>query len=376
MIQTQRFTVALTPLDAALRLLLDGVTQVDPIDVAIEDAIGRVAAEMPPLTAGLPDFNVAISDGWALRSRDLVGASSYSPLNLTMAPPWVEAGERMPDGCDCVLDSDLAEQTGALFQALGEVTPGHGVRRAGKDLAAGHSLVSAGQRIDAIALLAVLAAGLDRLQVRSPRVRIIDVPSRVGSTASMQFLCEFAKAAGARVSQSIASGRDAVSISAAVGGNSCDLWVIVGGTGIGRTDAATCALKSSGALLAHGLAMLPGRSTAVGRIGDAPVILVPRAPDQALAACLLLLQPALDRLTGRVPRTSTTRPLIRKISSAIGVAELVLLKVSEGGWMPLAIAHLSLDAIVSADAWLVVPSDSEGFAAGTPVEALTLHEGL
>ena len=35
---------------------------------------------------------------------------------------------------------------------------------------------------------------------------------------------------------------------------------------------------------------------------------------------------------------------------------------------------LSLDAIARAEAWLAVPGGSEGFAAGTPVDAYMLRE--
>lgn len=374
MIQTQRLTVALTPLDAALGLLLGDVTPVGVIDVAIAEALGCVAAEMPSPKKGSPEFSVATTDGWALRARDIVGASSYSPLQLPKAPPWVEAGERMPDGCDCVLDADLAEQAGALLQVLAEALPGHGVRRAGNDLKAGRSIVAEGRRISAADLLVMRAAGLDRVQVRSPRVRVIDVASVDGNVASSQFICEFVKTAGARMLPSRAAGRDAVSIAAAIDAEPCDMLAIVGGTGFGRTDSTIHALASRDALLAHGLALQPGRTAAIGKIGKTPVIAIPGAPDQALAVCLMLLQPALDKLSARAPRAGVTRPLARKIASAIGVAELSLLKTSDGAWMPLATGHLSLSAIVDADAWYVVPADSEGYPAATPLEALPLRE--
>ena len=375
MIQTQRFTVALTPLDTALGLLLGGVARVDATAVAHVDALGCIAAELPPLKMSLPEFSVATTDGWVVRARDIVGASSYSPLVLSKPPPWVEAGERIPDGCDCVLDADLAEHSGALFQVLAEATPGHGVCRAGKDLAAGHRIVAPGRRVSAIDLLAVRAAGLECVQIRSPLVRVIDVPSADGATESFQFVREFVKACGARVSLARAAARDLASISAAIGQEKHDLLLFVGGTGLGRTDATVHALGSRDALLAHGLALQPGRTAAIGKIGNTPVLAIPGAPDQALAACLMLMQPVLDKLSGRVARAGTIRPLARKISSAIGVAELVLLKTSDGAWMPLAAGQLSLSAIADADAWCVVPSDSEGYAVATPLEALPLREG-
>ncbi len=119
---------------------------------------------------------------------------------------------------------------------------------------------------------------------------------------------------------------------------------------------------------------IPARTAAVGKIGATPVIVVPGAPSQALAAWLALVQPALDRLTLRAPRTETFRPLARKIASAIGFAELVLLKSVDGNWMLLAAGDLPLAQISAADAWLIVPGSSEGYAAGTQIGALPLRD--
>ena len=130
------------------------------------------------------------------------------------------------------------------------------------------------------------------------------------------------------------------------------------------------------ALLTHGLAIQPGRTAAVGKIGETPIVAVPGASDQALGLCLMLIQPVLDKLSARAPRTGVVRPLVRKIASAVGVAELVLLKISDGAWMPLATGQLSLNSIVDADAWLIVPANSEGHAAATALEAFPLREIL
>ena len=43
-------------------------------------------------------------------------------------------------------------------------------------------------------------------------------------------------------------------------------------------------------------------------------------------------------------------------------------------WMPLATGDLSLETIARADAWLAVPGGSEGYAAGTPVDAYMLRD--
>jgi molybdopterin molybdotransferase len=133
-------------------------------------------------------------------------------------------------------------------------------------------------------------------------------------------------------------------------------------------------LAARGEILAHGIALQPGRTSAVGRIGKVPVVALPGAPDQAFAAWWTLAQPVLDRLSGRRPRKTLNLPLARKIASLVGITEIVLLERKQGAWMTLAVGELSLQAIARAEAWLAVPGDAEGFAAGTPVDAYMLRE--
>ena len=373
MIPTQRLPASLTSLDAALVQLLRGVAPVAPAGLALAEALGCVAADMPPLPA-YPPRDVAASDGWVLRARDLVGASSYSPLPLAALPVWVEAGEALPEGCDCVIDADLLDQTGPLVQALAEALPGQGVRRAGADIAEAGIVIGSGRRVRPLDLLIARAAGLTHLNVRRPRLRIVNIPAISGAAMTAQLMAETARAAGAAVVCAEASGRDAASIARALEPLACDMLITTGGSGVGGSDTVIAALARRGEVMAHGLALQPGRTAAVGRIGNIPAIALPGAPDQALSAWWTLALPALDLLSGLRPRRPVTLPLARKIASAVGITELVLLEQSEGRWMPLAVGDLSLDAIARADAWLSVAGSAEGFAAGTPVGAYMLRD--
>jgi molybdopterin molybdotransferase len=373
MIPSQRLPASLTPLDAALATLLHDLEPVAPCELWTAEAMGFVAAEMPALQA-VPSRDVAAVDGWALRARDLVGASSYSPLPLAVAPVWVEAGDAMPEGCDCVLDVSCIDQTGPLVEVLAEAIPGQGVRRAGADIAAGHSVVAPGRRIGQVDLLNARAVGLESIRVRHPRLRLVDVPANAGSSHTALLIFELASAAGASPAWVEAGGRDAASIANMIDRGDCDLLVTIGGSGVGRTDATIAALAARGADIAHGIALQPGRTAAIGRIGKIPVIALPGAPDQALAGWWTLVLPVLDRLSGLLQRQSFTLPLARKIASSVGLAEIVLLEESAGAWMPLAVGELSLEVVSRADAWLVIPGDSEGFAAGTPVNAYLLRD--
>jgi len=369
----QRLTTSLTSLDAALATLLEGITPIAPVELPLTEAPGCIAAELPPVKP-LPAFDVAAVDGWAFRSRDLVGASPYSPLLVTGLPVWVEAGDRMPEGCNCVIDPDLVEQAGGLFQVSAEAIPGQGVRRIGGDIAGGSSFIAAARPILALDLLTARAAGLDTVPVRRPRLRLINTPATTGTTATAQFIAESGRAAGAELICGEAGGRDGPSIGAALEAEPCDLLITVGGTGVGRTDATVEALASHGELLVHGIALRPGRTAAIGRIAGAPAIALPGAPDQALAAWWTLALPVLDRLSGREPRRTTTLPLARKIASSVGIAEIAVLEKAGDAWMPLATGELSLGTVARADAWLALPGGSEGYAAGTPVDAYMLRD--
>ena len=370
MTSPQRLPTSLTPLDVALDALLNGLEPVAPVDVTLKEALRCIAAGMPPLQAH-PPRDIAAADGYAFCARDLVSASSYSPLPLSAPPVWVEAGEPMPQGCDCVLDSDSVDLSGPLPQVLAEAIPGQGVRRAGGHIAAGCLVAEAGRRVLPRDLLIARTAGLERLKVRRPRLRIVNVP---GGGATADLIAESAQAAGAETISLTAAGRDARSIAEALDDSGCDLLLIVGGSGVGRTDAAVTALAARGKILAHGIALQPGRTSAVGRLGTTPVVVLPGAPDQALAAWWTLALPAVDRLSDRAPRKTINLPLARKIASGVGIAEIVLLERKQDMWSTLAVGELSLEAIARAEAWLVVSGGSEGFAAGAPVDAYMLRD--
>src|SRR5215212_3232620 len=373
MIPTQRLPGSLTTLNAALAALLQHLEPVAPIAPPLGEALGCVAADILPLKPH-PSRDIAATDGWALRARDLVGASSYSPLPLATLPVWVEAGEPMPDGCDCVLDANALDQTGAPVQALAEAIPGQGVRRAGGEIAAAGIVIASGRRVRPLDLLIARAAGLQKLNVRRPRLRVVNIPPNSGEKVTAQLISENARAAGAAVVCVEAHGRDVASVTNAADAGACDLLITVGGSGVGRTDATIAALAKCGEVIAHGIALQPGRTAAVARVGNVPAIALPGAPDQALAAWWTLALPALDRLSRLSPRQVVTLPLLRKIASSVGIAEVILLQRAEAGWMPTAVGDMSLDAIAQADAWLAVPGASEGFAAGMAVDAYMLRE--
>jgi molybdopterin biosynthesis enzyme len=361
----QQIIVSLTPLEQARALLCDGIVPVAPISVPLAQAGGCIAAGLARTDRAVPERDIAMRDGWAFRASDLVGASSYAPVPLLGAPKWVNAGDALPSGCDCVIEPDMVEQIGPLAQAVGESAPGANVRRAGEDIGPDDVAIAEGCKLGPLDLLIARALGCETIDVRRPHLTIVNVPAADATTT--EFIAALAQHAGADVVCIDAPGRDAASIAGALDVSGCDLLVIVGGTGAGHADAAIHALATRGEVRAHGVALQPGRSAAVGRIGACPVLALPGAADQALAAWLTLARPALDRLSGHYicAAAPVVLPLARKIASGPGMADIVLVRRDDESWQPIAVGDLSLRLLAQADGWLAVPGDSEGYAAGS-----------
>jgi molybdopterin biosynthesis enzyme len=364
---------SLISLEEALNRLLEGCEPVEPNEVPTSEALGRVSAQPLSVNGPYPTQNTATRDGWALRSQDLVGATAYSPVLLHELPTWVESGDSLPAGCDCVLEPELLEQTGPIVQVISETTPGAGVRRIGEELKAESTPVSAGKMLGSLDLVIARAIGREKLAVRRPQVRIVNVPPVNGVSSTALLIADAARNIGADVVCIKAAGRDATSIANELDETTCDLLLVIGGTGVGRADATAAALALKGALLAHGIGLQPGRTTAIGRIGKCPIVALPGALDQALAAWWTIAMPVLDRLSGR-HISEETLPLALKISSGPGMADVVLLKREDAKWLPLSIGDLTLGSLSSADAWVVIPGRSEGHASGTLCSAYLLQD--
>ena len=61
-------------------------------------------------------------------------------------------------------------------------------------------------------------------------------------------------------------------------------------------------------------------------------------------------------------------PLARKVTSTVGLAEVVPVRRGAGQAEPLASKYLPLSLLARSDGWILVPAESEGYSAGTPVQ--------
>ena len=361
-ISHQRIT-RLTPLATVLARIEARVGAVVPQKTPLAAALGQVLAE-DIVVQRLPPSLTALRDGYAVDAATVGEAGPYMPVALPAATRRIDAGEPMPNGCDAVLPVDAVALRGGRIEAVAAVTAGEGVLPAGDDAMPGTPLRRAGERLRAVDIAVLHAAGVAEIMVRAPSVGIV----RGGTAhpdvieAVREMLIRAVAAAGG-----VASGV-ALILVASLDYEKPDLLIAVGGTGSGRQDDSVRILAQYGAIEAHGIAVAPGETAAVGFVGTRPVLLVPGRLDAALAVWLLIGRHIVAKLAGgKVDDMPVMMPLKRKLTSPIGLTEVVAVSCAGGMAEPLASGYLSLAALARSDGWIVVPAESEGFPAGTQV---------
>jgi len=358
----QRIT-RLTPLGAILALIEARVAAVKPQQSIIAAALGYTLAEAV-VASQRPPRAIALRDGFAVAAAVVADASSYAPVVLPAAARRIDVGEPLPDGADAVLPLDTVTLRGDRAEAIAAVTAGEGILPAGGDATPQMPLRRASNVLRAIDVAGIVAAGIEDVTIRMPRITIVR-GGAAGSPvidAALAALSRAATGAGASVSAS------AVALDAALMDEQTDAVIAVGGTGGGRRDAAVNTLARLGSVAAHGIAVSPGETAAFGFVGSRPILFIPGRLDAALAVWLLIGRQLSAKLAGgSLADAAVMLSLKRKITSTIGLTELSPVSCNGGMAEPLASGYLSFSALTRSDGWITVPAGSEGFAAGTQI---------
>jgi molybdopterin biosynthesis enzyme len=352
----------LTPLRAILALIASRVTPVKARKCPTVAAAGLTLAE-DLVTAARPTGAIALADGFAVDAMAVADAGPYAPALLAALPPWVEAGDALPNGADAVAPLDAVTQRGSRIEVVAPIVTGQGVLPAGGDAAPQTQLRRAGERLRDLDCAVAAAAGFAELIVREPRIWI----ARGGTTtpvidAGLSLLGRLVGKSGAVIHGELTDLHEALARDEA------DAVIAIGGTGSGRHDTAVQSLARLGRVEAHGIAISPGETAAFGFAGERPVLLIPGRLDAALAVWLLIGRQIVAKLSGGVIEDAPRMlPLRRKVASAIGMTEVVPVRCREGMAEPLASGYLSWTVLAHSDGWIVVPAESEGFPADTKV---------
>jgi molybdopterin biosynthesis enzyme len=319
------------------------------------------------LAPSRPSAAIALQDGWAVSADETLGAGGYSPAMLMRAPPRVDAGQAMPAGTDSVAPLDAVKVSATHAEAFVTVNPGDGVLPAGGDTDPAIPLHRAGERLRLTDLAAFAAAGLSRVIVREPRIRVMPLRGNGIVTAAARLIAADVERRGG-AAKFDDSGRG---LPVAMAADTADAIVAFGGTGSGRTDTSVQTLVREGRLAVHGMAVTPGETAALGFVGHRPILLLPGRLDAALAVWLLVGRRVLERLaaaTHNEYEPARTVPLARKVVSTVGLSEVVPVRVTGGQAEPLASKYLPLSVVARSDGWILVSADSEGYSAGAAVQ--------
>ena len=142
--------------------------------------------------------------------------------------------------------------------------------------------------------------------------------------------------------------------------------LIIAGSSAGSKDYTRSIIEESGEVLAHGISIMPGKPTLLGRFKDRPIIGIPGYPVSAIIAYEELVRPLLCRsLHLKEPERPKIKAIpTKKIPSKLGVEEFLRVKignVEEKFYAtPLSRGSGIITSLTRADGIIRIPAFSEG----------------
>lgn len=391
-------------------------------EAPLREARGRTLAEPAAALLSSPAFHGAAMDGIAVRADSTFGASEHRPKTLSVGKDafWINTGRPLPEGCNAVImvENVITDprmpmgEKGSVVRIEAAAFPWQHVRKLGEDMVATEILLPPGTIVGPYELGALAAAGVLRPRVfRRPRVAVIPTGSELVPLdeatpellASGAKLSEFNSAKLPEFNSLVleAMVRDAGgecvimpivpdepdSIRAALkaaAASDADLVVINAGSSAGSHDYTAEIISELGEIWVHGVNIMPGKPTALGRIDGKPVMGVPGYPVSAIIAFEEFGQSLLALWQGRrMPERPTARAEpFQALPSRPGMEERVRVKLGEVDGsliaVPLPRGAGTVTSLSRADGIISIPPDSEGIPAGqaTPTTLIRSREQI
>ncbi len=371
--------------------------------IPLQDALHRVLARPVEALRSSPAFHGAAMDGVAVKAETTFTASARRPLHLEVDKDafWINTGHPLPAGTDAVIKvEDLNTDADGRFVGIEKAAfPWQHVRKLGEDMVATEIILAPGIEIGAYELGALAAAGVLRPTVfRRPRVAVIPSGSEIVSLDEAKeedlragrVLPEFnslvftalIREAGGMVDTRPIVPDDSDAIRAAIlaaADDGADLIMMNAGSSAGSHDYTAEVIRSLGELFVHGIAVMPGKPTALGLITAGgrrvPVIGTPGYPVSAIVAVEEFVLPLLALWQSRsLPRKDVMDVVpCNALPSRPGMEERVRVRLGMVGDTCYAVSLPrgagTVTSLSRADAVIRVPRDCEGLDAGQPVKA-------
>lgn len=371
-----------------------------PETISVFEARGRVTAEPVFANWSYPTFHSAAMDGIVTKAEYTFGASEKNPIVLEIQKEflWINTGQPIPEGLDCVIMVEKLQQLDeAHIEIRSPAYPWQHVRKIGEDLVASELLLTIDHLINSYDIGVLVASGIKEIRVwKRPKVYIIPTgnelvghdylglkepppaPKVVESNSLVlkglveEALCEAVVLD--IVKDELDLLKEAILSSIEAG---ADLVMVNAGSSAGSKDFTAEAIRDLGEVLAHGIAMMPGKPTVLGVVKDIPVVGNPGYPVSAVLSFKEFVRPLIRSLQGLSeldPRRCKVR-LTRPIPSKPGVDEFVRVNIGivdpskEPVAIPLPRAAGSLVSLQKAEGIVKVPRELEGLNPDDIVEA-------
>ncbi len=390
--------------------------------VRLEEALGRVLAADVVATIDVPSFDRSNYDGYAVRAADTFGATEQSPRRLSLmageivpgrvpsaevmpgSAMMIATGGMLPRGADAVVMVEHAQLRDRQLTVQNAVVAGFGVSFAGTDMTAGETVLHRGRRLTSRETGVLAAVGIGQVDVwRRPRVAILSTgdeiiapgsPTRPAAVydSNARILADAVRELGAEplMLGIVADDMDQLSKRIGQALAEADVVLLSGGTSKGSGDLSyrvVAQLKRPG-ILAHGVALKPGKPICLAVEEGKPVVILPGFPTSAIFTFHEFVAPVIRAFAG-VPlrRASTTRAnLAVKVNSEIGRTEFLLVGLVSSAVhddaeplltaYPMGKGSGSVTTFSRADGFVTIDRHVEIVAAGTTVEVQLLGEGL
>jgi putative molybdopterin biosynthesis protein len=345
---------------AALDLKPRGIEQV-PLDAAL----GRVLAAHVVSPVDVPSFDRSNVDGFAVVAEDTFAASEEVPRIVVLADEHIHTGivpatviqsgkaaaiatgGMVPRGADAVVMIEYAEAHGSVLRIARAVTPGSGVSFAGTDITTGETVLRRGRLLTSRDTGVLAAIGVSHVNVwRRPIVAILSTgdeiiapgepmePARVYDSNG-QVLSDAVRELGGEPRRLGIIHDDADALRAALRHalEFADIVLLSGGTSKGDGDVSyrvVAELHDPG-IVAHGVALKPGKPICLAATGGRAVVVLPGFPTSAIFTFHEFVAPVIRLLAGRGAEERTIVPakLAVKLNSEIGRTEYVLVGLVE-----------------------------------------------
>src|SRR5256885_3346229 len=333
----------------------------------LSDALGCALAQDIVAPMDVPPFDRSNVDGFAVRSANLAAAAEASPVRVMLndeviacgiAPTRpvlsgtatsIATGGPVPRGADAVVMVEHTQPAGSrAIEIRRAASPGQFVSYAGSDIARGEALLRAGIVIGSREIGMLAACGISHIAVaRRPRVAIISTGDELVQPGQRLRPAAIYDTNGAIVTAAISENGgeahffgaipdDEVQLESAMREalETSDMLVLSGGTSRGGGDVSHRIIGRLGkpGIMAHGVALKPGKPLCLAVCDGKPVIILPGFPTSAMFTFHDMIVPVLRRMAGLPPRSDAkvTAKLPVRIASELGRTEFVMVSLVEG----------------------------------------------